>query len=125
MKRITALLLALSITGCASTHTFQAAPQYYRAKGQDNQIQITGKIQQDMKEGVFTSTIKNHVTIFFNGAPQIDGYLDGQQTGELTGQPYEGKNTSASCSAKAVTKEWSELKCIVFIDNERAATLTM
>lgn len=125
MKRITALLLALTVTGCASTHTFQASPQFYRAKGQDDQIQITGKIVQDIKQGAFTATIKNHVTIFFNGQPQIDGFLDGSQSGELSGQPFEGKNTSASCSAKAVTKDWSELKCIVFIDNERAATLIM
>lgn len=125
MKRITALLLALTVTGCASTHTFQAAPQFYRAKGQDNQIQITGKVQQDIKYSITGDTYLNKVTIYFNGMPQIEGLLDIQQNGELSGQPFEGKNTSASCSGKPVTREWTELKCIVFIDNERAATLIM
>lgn len=125
MKKTIIAAVLLSLTACATTHTYQAAPQHYRAKGQENQTEITGKIIQDMKEGVFTSTIKNHVTIYFNGQSQIDGYLDASQTGEIAGQPFEGKKTSASCSAKAVTKEWAELKCIVFIDNERAATLTM
>lgn len=125
MKRITALLLALTVTGCASTHTFQAAPQFYRAKGQDNQIQITGNVQQDYEDKILYGTVKNKVTIYFNGIPQIEGLLDAQQNGELSGHPFEGKNTSASCSGKPVTREWTELKCIVFIDNERAATLIM
>jgi hypothetical protein len=125
MKKIAALLLTLVITGCATTKTYQASPQFYRAKGQDNQVQITGKIDQDYNFKITGDTYSNKVTIFFDGKPQIEGHLDRSQTGELTGQPYNDKPTSASCSAKVVSKDWVELKCIVFVDNERAATLTM
>lgn len=123
MKRITAILLTLILTGCAGVNTYQAAPQAYRAKGQDNQTQITGKI--DQKYNTFGNHESNKVTIYFDGKAQIEGVLDRSQTGELTGEPYNGKPTSASCSAKKVSDKWVELKCIVFIDNERAATLTM
>lgn len=125
MKRITALLLALTVTGCASTATYHASPQFYRAKGQDDQIQITGQVKQDVSYSITGDKASNKVSIFFNGQTQIEGLLDGRGFGEFSGQKYNDKNTSASCSAKHVSKEWVELKCIVFIDNERAATLIM
>ncbi len=125
MKRIKALLLALTITGCASTQTYHAAPQFYRAKGQDDQIQISGQVKQDYEYKITGDKYANRVTITFNGTIQIDGLLDARGFGEFSGQPFQEKPTSASCSSKPVSKGWVELKCIVFIDNERAATLTM
>lgn len=122
-KLISALLLAL--TGCTTLHSYDAAPQFYRAKGQEDQLKITGKINQKFEDKFVYGLVTNKVTIFFNDQPQIEGYLDKQQTGDLTGQPYNGKPVSASCSSKLVSENWRELKCIVFIDNERAATLTM
>lgn len=114
MKRITALLLALTVTGCAST--YHAAPQAYRAKGQDNQIIITGKADSSLTE--------NKVHLYFDGLEQISGELDRHYNAELTGKPYNGKNTSATCTGTRKTSAWVEVRCIVFIENERAATLT-
>lgn len=122
MKK-TALIIAALVSGCATTHTYQASPQAYRAKGQENQTHITGKIEQ--KYNNFGLIDYNKIVIFFDGQPQITGTLDAAMTGEFVGDDYQGKKTAASCSTKPVTKEWGETKCIIFIDNERAATLTM
>lgn len=118
MKKITTLLLALLISGCASTHL--SAPQNYRSKGDDNAVQITGKI--DKKEAFLSN--EYIVTVFFNGLEQIKFKLDGSATGEGIGLPYQGKQTSTSCSSKRFNEYAIEVRCIVFIDNERTVTLT-
>jgi len=125
MKNTIIAAFLLSLFGCASTHTFQASPQHYRAKGEDKQIEITGQVKQDHEFKITGDTSSNKVTIFFDGKTQIEGFLDNRGFGEFSGQTYHEKNTTASCSSKKVSKGWVEIKCIVFIDNERAATLTM
>lgn len=125
MKKLITLAAVLSLTACVHQASYNSAPQYYRAKGQDAQTVITGKLDQSVKDGVFTDEKHHHLTIYFDGNPQIIGELDRQGTGEFTGQDYNNKKTSASCSAKPTSKTTAELKCIVFIENERAATLIM
>lgn len=118
MSKITMLLLALLISGCASTH--QSAPQNYRPKGDENSVQITGKM--DKKEAFISD--EYIVTVFFNGAEQIKFKLDDSATGDGNGLPYQGKRTSTSCSSKKLNEYAIEVRCIVFIDNERTVTLT-
>ena len=118
MKKITTLLLALLISGCASTHL--AAPQNYRTKGDDNAVQITGKI--DKKELLLSDEFI--VSVFFNGFEQIKFKLDDSATGDGIGLPYQGKQTSSSCSSKRINEHTLDVRCIVFIDNERTVTLT-
>lgn len=125
MKKSTLIALAMLVSACATTHTFESSPQFYRAKGQDDQTKITGKVEQYHKDKFVTAEWSNKVTIYFNGQPQIVGNLDAEMTGEFTGEPFNGKATSTSCSTKRLSKTVAELKCIVFIDNERAATVTM
>lgn len=125
MKK-TALLIAALLAGCATTKTYQASPQQYRAKGQENQVQITGKVDQNHDYKITTGDIyTNRVTIYIDGKEYLSDTLDPHGSGEFTGQKYNDKLVTASCSSKHVAKGWVELKCIVFIDNERAATLIM
>lgn len=125
MKKSSALILSLLLNACVHNASYTSAPQYYRAKGQETQTVISGKLDQMHKEGVITDQRKNSLTIYFDGKTQIIGDLDEQGTGEFTGTDYNGKKTSASCSAKQTSATTAEVKCIVFIDNERAATLIM
>lgn len=125
MKKTLLAALLLTLTACATSNTYHASPQLYRAKGQENQLQITGKVQQDHAFKITGDTYANRVSIYFDGKEQINDLLDDRGFGEFTGQPYNNKPVTASCSSKHVSKGWVELKCIVFIDNERAVTLTM
>lgn len=125
MKKTALFVALLSLSACATNHTFTAAPQQYRAKNSEQQITITGKVDQELKRNVLKNSLSSDVTIFFNGTPHITGRLDQQGFGEFNGQPYNDLPTSASCSSKHITQNTGELRCIVFINGERAATLTM
>lgn len=125
MKKLLIALSILTITACATRGTFIPAPQAYRAQGETEQITITGKLEQELNQGVFTASLKSDLIIYFNNEAQIIGSLDQQGTAELVGKPYKDKPTSASCSSKQTSATTSELRCIVFVGNERAATLTM
>lgn len=112
------LLLAALLTGCTTVAT--PAPQSYRFKGEDNPVNITGHAER--KDYVIG--YKTDVTISFDGKPQISGPLDYRYTGELTGEPYKGQPTSASCNSKFSRSGHVDIICSVFVGNERTATLT-
>lgn len=117
MKKTT-LLTALMLTACATQ--YQAAGQNYRPAGNEKQIQITGQLLQ--KYNAFST--EHQATIYFNGSPQITIPLDSKYFGEATGQPLNGKTTSADCTGKRTSKTNVEIRCMVFIDNEKTVTLT-
>lgn len=122
----TALILAFSLlAGCATTRQFNAAPQFYRAANSDKQITITGKLEATRTEKVIYADLSNTLTVFFDNAAQIVGHLDAQGFGEFNGDTYDGKKTSASCATKIMGQGFAELRCTIYIDNERAATLIM
>ena len=115
----TALLLALAISGCA-TQNFQAAPQNYRLKGEDQPTDIKGMISFDRKACGHESM----AGIYLDNRLHIKVPLDQAFSGEATGMDYKGKSTAASCSGKRTSQATVEVRCMVFIDNERTVTLT-
>lgn len=117
MKKMIVVLSSL-MAGCASQ--YQAASQNYRPKNNNASVEIKGELLR--KVGVFEAD--NRVNITFNGATQIDLKLDKSFFGEGAGKPYNDQTTSASCSGRKVSKYNVEIRCMVFIDNERTVTLT-
>jgi len=115
----TALLLALAISGCA-TQTFKAATQNYRIKGEDNATVINGAIFHQKQAFGHDSG----AGIYLDGILHIKVPLDQAFSGEATGMDYKGKSTAASCSGNRTSQATVEVRCMVFIDNERTVTLT-
>ncbi|MDP8568615.1 hypothetical protein [Methylophilus aquaticus] len=125
MKKVIIIFAAALLSACAKHYVYESSPQFYRAKGQDDQTKITGKIEQSRKINLLNTISVDKITIYFDGIEQIVGYLDDELTGELEGKPFNGKKTSASCSSKSLSNNLAEIRCIVFIDNERAATIVI
>lgn len=118
MKKIAAISVLL-LSACASTST--APPSYYRAKGENNQVAISGTISQT--RGMFAKN--NAVEILFDGQKVMAGEVSPE--GEFAAT-WKGKPVAASCFA--VTQQtWqgrlTTVKCVVTIDGERAANLVL
>lgn len=124
MKKLLISLVMLNLIGCASQHTHEAAPQNYRIKNTDKPISISGIVDVNEKSGVFTDSAEFDVTIKFEGQPQIIGKLDNALSGDFIGKDYNGQKTAATCNGKIVSQNAIEVRCIVFIDNEKTVTLT-
>src|SRR5688500_14130335 len=105
------IVLSVLMASCASQH--QAAGQSYRPKGQNDAVQIKGEL--DRKLGMFEAD--NRVNISFNGKTQIALKLDKNYFGEGAGEPYNGLNTSASCTGRRISEYNTEVRCMVFVDN--------
>lgn len=124
MNKLLSGLILLALTGCATTHNFEAAPQSYRAKNLDNPIDITGKLIVDHKKNLLSDDFKFAVTIYFDREGVIFGNLDRNLGGDFNGRDYKGHKTASTCTGKAVSQDAIEVRCMVFVDNERTVTLT-
>lgn len=118
MKHAAILALIVGLTGCATQ--YQAASQNYRLKGENDTLEIKG----ELFNGNNPIKADNHVQIRFNGVDQIKVPVDRSYFGEANGEPYKGKQTSASCTGKKTSRYSVEVRCMVFVDNERTVTLT-
>jgi hypothetical protein len=105
----TAILVAVAIAGCTTT----APSQGYRPPGSTaTPWQIRGELFDLTK-----------VRIFVNDSKVIDARLSMLSgDGEFRGS-YGGKAISASCNTSAGLLV-AATRCIVFVENERAATLS-
>lgn len=130
MNKITLLIATIAITGCASKGDIlerNISPvQNYRLQNSDKPIEISGTLER-VKAGFdyvnLSDTWHNQLKINIDGTPAIDGYLDARYFGEVTGQ-WNNLPVSANCSGKPASKNWIDVRCIVFIENERTVTLT-
>lgn len=120
MKHAFAIALAALLTGCA-TQISKPAPQSYRLAGSDDLLNITGEATH--KPGLIGH--ETNVSILFDGVPMIAGKLGHDFNGELSGNAYQGKPTAASCNSRYVAGGRAvEVRCAVFVGNERVANLT-
>jgi len=117
MKKL-ALLPLLLLSACATQH--QAASQNYRPTGQASAVQITGELFKDY--GLID--VKHSAVIRFNGSDQIKVKLDRQFFGDGVGSAFNGQPTSANCSGRPVNRYTTEVRCMVFVGNEKTVTLT-
>lgn len=131
MKKILFLTSFLALPGCASSGDIlqhqSASTQNYRLKGSDNPIRISGEIKTVATAndyGILSTQYKNILTVSINDTEAINGVLNGAiYTGELSGV-WNGIPVSTDCNGKYITRNVIEVKCLVFIDNERTVTLT-
>lgn len=119
MRKLTLFLAFAVLSGCA-TQTYKAAEQNYRPKGADTSVKINGALF--VKPGAFDAD--RAVGIYFNDSKQIVIPIDRNGNGEASGATFGGKPTSAACSGRPVSSNSTEVRCMVFIDNERTVTLT-
>lgn len=109
MKKTLILAMACVVTACTTT----APSQGYRPPGSTAAPwQIHGEL--------FDIT---NVKIFVNGTKVIDermSFMSGD--GEFRGR-YDGKNVTASCATSSGLMTVST-RCFVFVENEKAATLS-
>lgn len=124
MKNTTIALILLALTGCATQNFVHSAPQNYRLKNSDTPLNITGKADVRQTYGVITDTASVAITISFDGEGVIFGQLDNTFNGDFKGRDYKGHSTSANCTSKPVSQTDIEVRCLVFVDNERTVTLT-
>lgn len=117
MKKI-CLILPLFLAACATQ--YQAAGQNYRPRGSDQPVNITGQLFQ--KFNAFSTD--HRAEIRFNGSNQITIPLDNKYFGEADGLPWNGQQTSANCTGKRTSQTNIEIRCLVFIANEKTVTLT-
>jgi hypothetical protein len=108
-KNFVVLLAVLALVACTTV----APSQGYRPSGStDAPWQISGELFD------FTN-----VKIFINGAKVIDGRLSLLNGDGDFHSSYRGKQISASCTTSSgLTASFT--RCFVFVENEKAATLS-
>lgn len=113
MKAFAIISAAAILAGCATTTPVQS---YRPANYAGAAWNISGSLDE----------VSNKLTVTINGQKAVEGALSmWDSSGELSGK-YEGRNVAASCrSSGTVSRYYSNYKreCIIFVDNERAATL--
>lgn len=120
LKLIT-LAAVVAIAGCSAKTTDISPAQYYRAENSQSQWKITGNLNNEFDQ-VF-GRITRQLSVFIEGEEVINGNLSAVGTGELSGN-YKGTPIDTICSSERKTRDWIEVRCMVLVDNERAATLT-
>lgn len=109
-----ALLTALLLTACASTHHSPA--QSFRAKGADKAMALQGRIE-------LASIFSDHLlSVTLDGRPALAGNL-GRGTADITGT-LDGKPTLAMCQRSDRYDGSYLLNCRIILDGEFAGTLS-
>lgn len=125
MLKILVLALVVGLVGCASKGEVMqrsvSPGQSYRLAGNDNAISIDGNIEI-ISSGAFGSNT-NQLNVYFDKRKVILGNLSADYSGEVNGN-WAGKNVSASCTSKLRHDKGYDVRCMVFIENERTVTLT-
>jgi hypothetical protein len=125
MKKISLSIASLLIVACTTHQSFSVAHQQDRATTVAKPVNITGKVDQVVRNGILGKRVKSKVFIYFDDVLHVTGKLDRQGFGQLPGVSYQDKPVSSTCSSKPTGPETSELSCMVFINSERVATLVM
>jgi hypothetical protein len=108
MKTIIAILLAATLTACATPSQVQG---YRPANYAGAPMQISGEWNE----------LSSEITIFVDGQPALKGKVSPWTgTGGFSGQ-YQGYTISANCSINYYYRP--KKMCTVAVNNEQAATL--
>lgn len=116
-------ILSVLLVGCVQTTQDISPAQSYRPKGSDDLWRISGNLDSEYKEDLMGMHVKRVLNVHINGEKVITGQLSAKATGELSGN-YQGHSIISSCSSEQKTQNWVDVRCMILVDNERAATLT-
>lgn len=126
MRTLIALIAAATLTGCATRHAVSHI-QDYRPKGQDEKMSIQGAIQVD--PGAFSNDYNLLVRI--DNVTRISLNLGTHGNGEITCKAGQDDqyckappeySLGATCNSSTRNSTVSTINCIVFVNDERAAT---
>ncbi len=119
------LLIALSlftITACTTTSTDVSPSQSYRPAGSSDLWTISGNLDSEFTTGL-VDEVTRMLYVYINGEEVISGQLSARGTGELSGS-FRDHSIVSNCSSEQRTPTWIDVRCMILVDNERAATLT-
>jgi hypothetical protein len=125
MKTVYLLISSMFIAACSTHHSHINAHPQDRSSHFTKPVQITGKVDQVLKNGILGKSVSSTVFIYFDEVLHITEKLDRNGFGELPGISYQDKRVSSSCNSKPTGPKTAELSCMVFIDSDRATTLIM
>lgn len=125
MKNIYLCVASVFIASCTAQHSHVTAHQLDRSNALTKPVQITGKVDQELKSGILGRSVTSTVYIYFDNVLHVQGKLDRYGFGELPGISYQDKRVSSSCNSRPTGLETAELSCEVFINSEHATTLVM
>lgn len=112
MKKMVLALMVFGLGACATV----AQNVSYRAANHEG---AAWGISAKSENGV----LKNDISILINGEVVASGSLHDLKPKDTFNGSYKGRNVSAECEVKTMGMVVQNA-CSVFIDNERAATLT-
>lgn len=123
-----ALAALVTVSGCA-TKAAATHAQIYRPAGSDQAMTIQGAISS--KPGL----IKNEYSVFvrIDNVTRIGLKLSPQGNGEISCpagididgcEPFSDRDLSLTCTGSTNNNRLKSVTCFVFIDNEKATTLT-
>lgn len=125
MNRVLSLSTLIFLASCSTTG--QSPSQPYRAIGQSAPWSISSHYTKTPSKFSWSSDYE--FSILIDGSVALSGTLSDSPV-DLLGT-YQGKRIEASCAKILTADNWSRngqresARCTVFIDNERAATLSL
>lgn len=115
-----ALALAALLTGCA---TIDRSPSQLTRLRDGQAVTITGSIGSNSEDGMISTLTHRRLTVIINNDKAISAPINASNyTGEFSGA-WKDKTVSALCSSEK-RSNWIDVRCVIFIDNERTVTLT-
>ena len=124
MKKLLIAVAIIALSGCQAMqqrHVNDSPAQFYRPDGASESWKITGTLTLDIDR--MWGNHKRQLNVNINGQPVIEGFLSPMYSGELSGQ-YENKRVDSICSGEQKNPNWIDVRCLILIDNQRAATLS-
>lgn len=126
MRRASLALPLIVLAGCGAQTAAgrsEASPQFWRPTASKAAWTIAGHMDTSRVPGGLLSRPRHIVTIRVNGIDTLSGEVPRDRQVELTGRA-EGAALASICTPRMIAHAAVEVRCLVLIDNERAATLT-
>ncbi len=117
------IIVFVNASGCVYKTQDISPVQIFRLRGSEEIWHISGNLDSRFKEGLIQNSTSRTLNIFINGQLVIKGSLTSDGNGELIGK-YRDHNIISYCSSEVKTATWLDIRCMILVDNERAATLT-
>lgn len=139
MKKFSLLLAATSLmAGCAvpiNYHQRDAAdPQRYTFPDTRQTVIVSGFIDRSYSgerstfDGSVSGSGNVELTVAINGSTALRGTLNGNPfsgnfSGNVTGGKWQGHSVTAICTGTRKSRDWTDVKCPVLIDDQQVAEL--